>query len=126
MISVNRVTPEQIKISMDIRTLTLDPQSAVLSGLILNELLSNALRHAFPDGRKGEITIDSHVRVGAVVVMNISDNGVGLPQDFDLTRVSTLGLRLVRQLTRQLKGTMSVSSHNGTAIGIEFHLAEST
>ena len=126
VISVNQVTPERIKVSLDIGPMTLDPQTAVLCGLILNELVSNSLRHAFPDGRKGEITIASHVGVGAAVVMNISDNGVGLPQDFDVSRVNTLGLRLVRQLTRQLKGTMSVSSQNGTTIGIEFPLAEST
>lgn len=126
VISVNQVTPERIKVSVDIGQVTLDPQTAVPCGLILNELVSNSLRHAFPDGRKGKITITSHVGAGAVVVMNVSDNGVGLPQDFDVSRVNTLGLRLVRQLTRQLKGTMSVSGHNGTAIGIEFPLAEST
>ena len=126
VISVNHVTPERIKVSLDIGPLTLDPQTAVLCGLILNELVSNSLRHAFPGGRKGEITIESHVGAGAAVVMKISDNGVGLPQDFDLSRVNTLGLRLVRQLTRQLKGTMSVSSQNGTSIGIEFPVAEST
>jgi two-component sensor histidine kinase len=66
------------------------------------------------------------VEAAAVVVMNISDNGVGLPQDFDLSRVNTLGLRLVRQLTRQIKGTMSISSHNGTAVRVEFPVQEST
>ncbi len=126
VISVNQVTPERIKVSVDIGPLNLDPQTAVLCGLILNELVSNSLRHAFPSGRKGEITIASHVEAGAVVVMNISDNGVGLPQDFDVSRVNTLGLRLVRQLTRQMKGTMSVSSHNGTAVRVEFPVQEST
>ena len=126
VISVNRATAEQIKVSIDTGPLTLDSQTAVLCGLILNELLSNALRHAFPDGRRGEITISSHVETGAVVVMNISDNGIGLRHDFDVSRVNTLGLRLVRQLTRQLKGTMSVSSQDGTTIGIEFPIQQST
>jgi two-component sensor histidine kinase len=58
-------------------------------------------------------------------MISVSDNGIGMPQDFDLDEVTTLGLTLIRRLTRQLKGTLSLFSQDGTTIRIEFPAGES-
>jgi two-component sensor histidine kinase len=125
VIGIHQVTPDGVKVTVDIEPLMFDPQTAVLCGLILNELVANALRHAFPGHQKGEIKIQAHARDEKAVIMSVGDNGVGMPQEFDLGQVHSLGIQLVRQLTRQLKGTMSVSSRNGAVVRIEFPFHES-
>jgi PAS domain S-box-containing protein len=108
-----------IQLIMDVEPLPLDFQTAVLCGLILNELLTNCLRHAFPDGENGKITVRSRTE-DKKVWMEVSDDGAGLPPGFELGKTKTLGLTLVQRLTSQLKGAMSMSSHNGTTVRIEF------
>jgi two-component sensor histidine kinase len=109
---------------LNIEGLAFDPQTAVLCGLILNELVTNSVRHAFPGDRKGKIDVRAHTRGNATVVISVSDNGIGMPHDFDIRQVNTLGLKLVRQLSRQLKGSMSVSNQKGTTVQVEFPFRE--
>jgi PAS domain S-box-containing protein len=87
---------------------------AIPLGLIINELVSNVLKHGFPDGKRGELSIiikqdDSHI------TMIIKDTGVGIPQDFDWRNAESLGLRLVIDLTDQLDGTTELDRTNGTS-----------
>lgn len=112
---------EIVESALDVEDLTLDSQTTVLCGLILNEVVSNALRHAFLAGQRGKITIRvwTESRTGTIN-MTISDNGIGLPPGFDLEHLDTLGLRLVRRLTRQLHGTVSVTSERGVTVNIAF------
>ncbi|HSR08464.1 MAG TPA: PAS domain S-box protein [Bryobacteraceae bacterium] len=112
-------TRPNIQFTVDVEPLSLDFQTAVLCGLILNELLTNSLKHAFPNSEKGEITVRSQTR-NKRLSMIVSDNGTGMPPEFDLEKTTTLGLTLVRRLTRQLKGTISVSSQSGANVRIEF------
>ena len=109
-----------------IRTrLLLDPLSchrdvALPCGLIVNEVLSNALKYAFPGGKAGEVQIELRKELGGKVHLLIADNGIGLPRGCDWQTSPTLGLRLVRTLARQIEADMQVTGGNGTVFSITF------
>jgi PAS domain S-box-containing protein len=109
-----------------IRTrLLLDPlychrDVALPCGLIVNEVLSNALKYAFPAGKTGEVHIELRREVSGSVHLLIADNGIGLPRSCDWETSPTLGLRLVRTLARQIEANLQVTSENGTAFSITF------
>jgi two-component sensor histidine kinase len=92
------VTMESVPLAVD---------RAIPVGLILNELISNAFKHAFPDGRKGSLSIDGR-RSNGKVVLEVRDDGVGMPEGADPARPKSLGLEIVAILTRQLKGTFEI------------------
>lgn len=100
--------------------LQLDIDRAVTCGLIVNELVSNALKHAFPDGRAGSVSVELAPREGLRHVLTVRDDGVGLPTDLDLARIDSLGLQLVNDLAEQLHATLDVSRDGGTAFRISF------
>jgi PAS domain S-box-containing protein len=97
----------------------LDVQTAVLCGLIINELISNALKHAFPDGRAGQICLDLHAENNGLV-LQVSDNGVGLPEEVDFQQAESLGLQLVNMLAHQLKGTIELERKEGATFKLYF------
>ncbi len=117
------VAPQRIHLRTDLDQLYLDLDAAVPCGLIINELLSNSLKYAFPDGREGEIRIELHEHAGGVARLIVADNGVGLRSDVDLATARTLGLRLVRSLSEQLGGKIEVVSNKGTEIRLTFAAA---
>jgi two-component sensor histidine kinase len=88
--------------------------------LIVNELVSNALKHAFPEDRSGRVQVELRLVEHTRYVLTVTDNGVGLPFDFDPENSDTLGLQLVHDLTRQLRGTISARRENGTGFTITF------
>jgi PAS domain S-box-containing protein len=90
---------------------------AVPCGLLLNELISNALKHAFPDERDGEIRINLTVG-GVKASITVTDNGIGFPGHLDLQNASTLGLQLVNDLSEQLSASISVESAAGTTFNL--------
>ncbi len=114
------VDPNAVKLHVNCSDVFLDINKAVPCGLIINELISNALKHAFPKGSKGEIAVGFHPDGDNRLTLVVSDNGTGLPEDFDITIVKTLGLHLVRALVTQLKGTMEVERNDGTAFKVTF------
>jgi PAS domain S-box-containing protein len=93
---------------------------AIPCGLIVNELLSNALKHAFPGGRKGEVTVRCISLEGGRISLTVSDNGVGLPPGLDIRNTESLGLHLVTMLVRQLRGTIEIGNDCGASFGITF------
>jgi two-component sensor histidine kinase len=99
-------------------------ERAVPCGLIVTELLSNALKYAFPEGRTGEINVELGPEEGDACRMTIRDNGVGLPRGVDLGHTPSLGLRIVRTLTEQLGGKISVSNDEGTAFTLVFPMED--
>jgi two-component sensor histidine kinase len=104
--------------------LSLDPlplgvDQAIPAGLILNELISNALKHAFPNDRAGCISIGGGRR-GELVILEVRDNGVGIPPGLASRKPKSLGLEIVNILTRQLKGTFDVESGEGAAFRVSF------
>lgn len=110
---------DRIRVTKKIAPVLLDPKAAVLCGLILNELVANSLRHAFPGDAHGSIAIKVEQLDGSVS-MSVSDNGIGMPAGFDPLKISTLGLKLVRQLSLQLKGEMTVQNNGGTTVEVRF------
>jgi two-component sensor histidine kinase/CheY-like chemotaxis protein len=95
----------------------LDIDTAIPLGLILTELVSNSLKYAFRDDQPGTITIGLSADL-ATLVLTIRDDGVGLPESFDLQTVGSLGLQLVCDLTEQLGGTVTINRRGGTAFQI--------
>ena len=98
---------------------------AVPCGLILNELIGNALKHAFPSGGAGEVTVTlTHDPASADVCLRVRDNGIGLPADLKWRLSGTLGLNLVRMLVEQIHGTLQTGSGidpgSGTEIQVNF------
>jgi two-component sensor histidine kinase len=94
---------------------------AVPCGLIINELVSNALKYAFPHGRGGEISVALRPGPDQRLILSVADDGVGLPADPGLGSAETLGLQLIQILTDQIDGTLSFSSSEGT--GTEVRIA---
>ncbi len=99
----------------------LDVDRTIHAGLIMNELLTNALKHAF-DGRPGVVTIRVR-RVGELLELQVSDDGKGLPPHFDLAETRSLGLRIVHVLARRLQATVDVENAKGTSFTLRFPLA---
>jgi two-component sensor histidine kinase len=114
------VNAQDITLKIDVQDVALDIDTAIPCGLIINELVSNALKHAFPDGRKGEVRVDFQADGGDRLVLAVSDDGVGLLEDTDLQLTGTLGLQLVSTLTRQLGGDVELDGSSGTAVRIGF------
>jgi two-component sensor histidine kinase len=93
----------------------------VLCGLILNELISNALKHAFPDGNGGQIKVALRSGPEGTCSLCVEDNGAGIPSELDVAKHKSLGLRLVRTLAKQLRGTFDlVQLDQGTSACLKF------
>ncbi len=100
----------------------LDVGKAIPCALIINELLTNAIKHAFPIDKEGEIRLELNVFPGGKAVLVASDNGVGLPASIDNKNPGTLGLQIVNALVGQLHGRLLIDKSNGTKIIIEFQV----
>jgi two-component sensor histidine kinase len=110
------------RIALQIHTdeVMLDTNQAIPCGLILNELLSNCLKHAFPSDRGGEVHIELRSDTRRRVTMIVRDTGIGFPAHMDSRQTETIGLQLVYTLTEQLGGTLDLESDAGTAIKLSF------
>ncbi|MGR3175671.1 MAG: PAS domain-containing sensor histidine kinase [Candidatus Scalindua sp.] len=112
------------------KTITLDIKSAnvylpvtqaVPCALVLNELISNSLKHAYSDGQQGTISISMQQSNGGTTLLKVKDNGVGIPEEIDIERTKSLGLRLTRNIVnKQLNGKMKIIRNRGTEVIIEF------
>lgn len=112
---------KEIASSVTATGVTLHISQAIPCGLIINELVSNALKHAFNGMAKGSIAISMRSLDDDKLKLSVKDNGVGIPKEFDIYKPNTLGLQLVKALTEdQLKGKMVLTSDNGAEIYIEF------
>ena len=112
--------PHLIQLNVDVGDVTLGMDEAIPCGLIINELVSNALKYAFPDDRRGEIAISFVVDEDDWITLKVSDNGIGFPPALDPWRTETLGLQLVRLLVRQLQGEISLAQQGGSTFSIRF------
>ncbi|HEV3256913.1 MAG TPA: histidine kinase dimerization/phosphoacceptor domain -containing protein [Gemmataceae bacterium] len=107
-----------LKVTGDDVVLGID--TAIPCGLLIHELVSNALKHAFPAGRGGEIAIDLRCDQSEQLALVVRDNGIGFPKDIDVHTADSLGLQLVNTLTAQLDGTLELCGGAGTAFTITF------
>jgi PAS domain S-box-containing protein len=103
----------------DIDTIEMSIDQSIPCGLIVNELVSNALKYAYKDRKKGKLIIELKEK-GNQVSLKISDDGVGLPENFKYEKNDSLGVQLVYSLTEQLDGTIEVNSEKGTSFLITF------
>jgi PAS domain S-box-containing protein len=141
------VRKEDVKLKLEVDEVFLGMDTAIPLGIIINELVSNALKHAFPTGRKGEIQISlcrreisENKNIGKLTNNNngkgslinrsylyklvVSDNGVGFPENIDFRKTDSLGLQLVNTLVEQLEGTIKMEKNKGTIFRISFKETE--
>ncbi len=113
------VQAPHVDVRIDAAEIFLDIDRAIPCALIVNELVSNSLKHAFPDGRRGRVQIAVRA-ADSDLELEVTDNGIGLPPDLDFRSVTTLGLQLVASLTKQLHGTVELGRAEGTSFRIHF------
>jgi PAS domain S-box-containing protein len=112
-----------IQFMLEIHEVNVDIDAAIPLGLILNELISNSLKYAFPEGRKGEIFISVKKEDHTITVL-FRDNGIGIPADLDWRDTQSLGLRLVNTLVDQMNGTVELDRSSGTQFTMVLHEKE--
>lgn len=115
-----QVDPGNIRLEVDIDSILLEIDIAVPCGLIVNELVNNALKYAFPSQQEGRICIRFQRSAGGEFTMTVQDDGVGLAAEIDFFHTETLGLQLVNTLVKQLNGRLEVDCSGGTGIEITF------
>jgi len=98
-----------VQLKSDLEPIIMGADLAIPCGLILNELISNAFKHGFPDGAGGEIKVTLRSTSAGACTLSVEDSGVGLPFDFDMNNTKSLGLKLVRSLTRQVRGAFELA-----------------
>ncbi len=111
---------QSVRLSPNIADIHLEMDRAVPCGLIVNELVSNAFKHAFPGGRQGSISVELYTIEDGRIILSVSDDGVGLPLALDIARTDSLGLRLVDDLAEQLHGSVTITRTGGTTVSVTF------
>ncbi len=114
------VDPRRIHLRLDLGEFFLSLEVAMPLGLLLNELLTNIIKYAFPEGRGGEVSVQLQTLGEGLAHLVVSDNGVGLPLDVNVQRPQSVGLRLVQILARQIGGTLEFHRHGGTTVRLAF------
>ena len=107
----------RVRFEVNMPGIRFDINRAIPLGLIINELLSNALKHAFPDGRRGTISVTGEKDEKGIRI-SVQDDGAGIPESFDWRNTSSLGLHLVTSLTDQISGTIDLDRSSGTTFTI--------
>jgi two-component sensor histidine kinase len=113
----------RIRVKMETEEVLLNINTAIPCGLIVNELISNVLKHAFPDGRSGELEIVLRRAAGGGYVILVRDDGIGLPPGLDIRRTETLGMQIVSTLVGQIDGRLNPDSpknQRGAAFELQF------
>lgn len=110
-----------IKMIIDIEDVSLNIETAIPCGLIIDEIVANSLKYAFPNEREGIIKIELHSDDYNQFNLMIRDNGVGMPQEFDPEKADTFGMQLIKYLTKQLKATIELDKNNGTKYNLKFN-----
>jgi PAS domain S-box-containing protein len=116
------VEPGKVSLNNEIENIPISINQASPLGLIVNELISNSLKYAFPDDRTGEISV-SMKEISNELELIVSDDGIGIPEDLDWRNLNSLGLKLVRSLAEdQLGGSVEMESSHGTKFIIKFNI----
>lgn len=113
-------SPGQVRFVLDLFPVGLELDQAVPCGLIVNELVSNAMKHGFPAGRPGEIRVGMEWAQGGLLRLRVTDDGVGLSPDFETRRGKSLGLLLVTDLARQLGGSFRIGPGPAAVFEVSF------
>jgi PAS domain S-box-containing protein len=116
-----KVKPSMVDLNIDVSAEMMDVDTAIPCGLIVNELLTNCFRHAFPDGAKGSVHLVFKKHMDGECLISVRDTGTGLPDDFDVESADTFGMKILGTLIRQLKGELEVESLSGAWFRVIFH-----
>jgi PAS domain S-box-containing protein len=119
LIESYRLEPDAVTLLLDVRDVYFDVNVGIPCGLIINELLTNALKHAFPNGHKGEVSISLSPEDERIKLV-VADNGIGFPENIDFRNTESLGFQLVTALVDQLSGTIDLAGDKGTKFVISF------
>lgn len=119
------ISEKMVKSEIHVENITLDVDAVIPCALIINELVSNSLKYAFPHfsvyaDTAGEVRIGLHRNTDEKCILTVGDNGVGLPEGFDISNCESLGLKLVSVLAKQLKGSIQLNTDRGTEFEIVF------
>jgi PAS domain S-box-containing protein len=114
------VDPAHIRVQVAVDPIELEIDDAISCGLIVNELVSNAFKHAFPGDRGGVIAITGARAADGTVCLTVADTGVGLPAGLDFRETESLGLQIVNMLARQLRGTLEMGGNGGLTVAVTF------
>lgn len=117
--SAYRISSDRVRISFVAEDIGLDINTAIPVGLIFNELVSNALKYAFPENRTGTVTIEMR-QDNNTITFAVADDGIGMPKSCDINTPSSVGMEIVSALTRQIHGTITITHENGTQFSIAF------
>lgn len=116
------VNSNNIKLKLETENIFLQIDTAIPCGLIINELVSNSLKYAFPNNRPGQITVRFNTQEQGKMLLTVEDDGVGISEDFDIEKSLSSGLKLVQALVKQLKGKIEIDRTQGTKFIITFVL----
>jgi two-component sensor histidine kinase len=114
------VSSSRVRLVTDIPDVALDVDTIIPCGLIVNELISNSLKHAFPAGREGELKLTLERAGEDEYLLVVKDDGRGLPDEFDVNRTGTMGMSIVTSLTNQLNGSIEVGGGPGAEFRVLF------
>ncbi|MEM6262451.1 MAG: tetratricopeptide repeat protein [Bacteroidota bacterium] len=110
-----KIDTQQVEIDLDISPITLDVDTLIPLGLIINELVTNALKYAFKEGQQGKLVVGIG-QTSEALILSVKDNGPGLPEGFDMKQGSSMGFRLVQAFSRKMKATVEVKNEGGALI----------
>lgn len=113
-------TKQRLRFILDVEAIELDSSRAVPVGLILNEAVSNAIKHAFPENKEGLIDIKLYRSATNNIILSIKDNGVGAEEDLNDNDFSSLGIKLIKGFSTELKAKLKFVNHNGLQVSLEF------
>ena len=124
IINTYKVDTNRIKVENNVDSIMLDIDAAIPCGLIVNELLTNSVKNAFPKGRNGKVSIEFRIDNQDNYFLNIKDDGIGLPEGLNFENSETMGFKLVNSLVKQLKANVIVSREDGTNFQIIWSAAD--
>ncbi|GAH77497.1 unnamed protein product, partial [marine sediment metagenome] len=120
LFSMYRAKGRLVSLKLNVKDVYLDAKRAIPCGLIITELVSNSLKHAFPNGKKGEISVEMFSDRGKKFSLVIRDTGRGFPEELDFHETESLGMQLVTGLVDQINGTIKLNRAKGTEFKIVF------
>jgi two-component sensor histidine kinase len=119
-----RAEDSSISLRVEIEDIALDIDTIIPCGLIINELVSNALKYAFPEGRNGEISVTLKDNTDGTCTLSVIDNGIGLPEGFDIYSTDSLGMQIITALCDQISARLEVLSQGGSTFRMTFSLPD--
>jgi PAS domain S-box-containing protein len=115
------ISDNRIQLRVLAEPIALNLETATPCGLIANELVSNTLKHAFPDGANGTVSVECYQTGDGEIHLFVKDNGIGFPQNLDFRKTNSMGFQVVCTLTEQLEGSIELSRQTGTAFHLKFN-----